>query len=299
MAKDPYKILGVKKNATDDQIRKAYRSLAKKYHPDVNSGDKAASEKFKEVSAANTLLSDKKLRAQYDSGKVDASGNQQNPFAGGGGGYGPAQGMGGGDMSDLFSSLFGMQMGGQRPGQQYGRGQPRPQPQKGADIRYHLDITLAEAVAGVSKQVRMGNGKALKISIPKGTDDESVLRLRGKGSAGINGGPAGDAKVTIKVKPHKYLRREGNNLKLDLPISLQEAVLGGKVEVPTPTGKLSLSIPAGSSSGKTLRLKGKGVKSGDLHVRLMIVLPKTLPKDLQKAVKSLKDTDDPRSVIQY
>ena len=293
MAKDPYKILGIKKGASDAQISKAYRSLAKKFHPDVNAGNKAAAEKFKEVSAANTLLTDKKMRAQYDSGRVDASGNQKNPFAGGAG----RQAAGGGDMSDLFSSLFGMQMGGQRTAHPYGR--PQARPQKGADIRYNLDITLAEAVAGGVKQVRMGNGEALKIKIPIGTDDGAVLRLRGKGSAGMNGGPTGDAKVTIKVKPHKYLRRDGNHLRLDLPISLQEAVLGAKIEVPTPTGKLSLSIPAGSSSGKTLRLKGKGVKSGDLLVRLLVILPKKIPKNLQKAVKAIKDKDNPRSAIQF
>lgn len=299
MAKDPYKILGVKRGASDDDIRKAYRSLAKKHHPDVNKGNKASAEKFKEISAANALLSDKKLRAQYDTGKVDASGNQKNPFAGGGmgpGGMGGA-GMGQGDMADLFSSLFGMQMGGQqRAGHPYTRHAP---PQKGADIRYQLEITLPEAVAGAVKHVRMSDGKSLKISIPVGTNDEAVLRLRGKGSAGIAGGPNGDAKVTIKVKPHKYLRRDGDNLRLELPITLKEAVLGAKIQVPTPTGKLSLKIAAGSSSGKTLRLKGKGLKNGDLLVRLMIVLPQTLSKDLQKAVKSTDDEENPRLSIQY
>ena len=296
MAKDPYKILGVKRGASDDDIRKAYRSLAKKHHPDVNKGNKASAERFKEISAANALLSDKKLRAQYDTGKVDASGNQKNPFAGGGGMGGA--GMGGqGDMADLFSSLFGMQMGGQqRAGHPYTRHTP---PQKGADIRYQLEITLPEAVAGAVKHVRMSDGKSLKISIPVGTNDEAVLRLRGKGSAGAAGGPNGDAKVTIKVKSHKYLRRDGDNLRLELPITLKEAVLGAKIQVPTPTGKLSLKIAAGSSSGKTLRLKGKGVKNGDLLVRLMIVLPQTLSKDLQKALKSTDDEENPRLSIQY
>ncbi len=304
MAKDPYKILGVKRGASDDDIRKAYRSLAKKHHPDVNKGNKASAEKFKEISAANALLSDKKLRAQYDTGKVDASGNQKNPFAGGAGG-GMGQGgmgqadMGNGDMADLFSSLFGMQMGG-RTGHPFTR---RTQAQKGADIRYQLEINLPEAVAGTVKHVRMSDGKSLKISIPAGTNDDAVLRLRSKGSAGVGGGPNGDAKITVKVKPHKYLKRDGNHLRLDLPITLEEAVLGAKIEVPTPTGKLSLKIAAGTSSGKTLRLKGKGIASktgenGDLLVRLMIVLPKSIAKNLQKAVKSTKQ-EDPRRVIQY
>ncbi len=305
MAKDPYKILGIKRDATDAEIRKAYRALAKKHHPDLNKGNKASAENFKEISAANALLTDKELRAQYDTGKVDASGNQKNPFAGGGmgqngmGGAGMG-GMGQGDMADLFSSLFGMQMGG-RSGHPYTR---HSQPQKGADIRYQLEITLPEAVAGAVKHVRMSDGKSLKISIPAGTNDEAVLRLRGKGSAGVAGGPNGDAKVTIKVKPHKHLRRDGDNLRLELPITLKEAVLGAKIQVPTPTGKLSLKIAAGSSSGKTLRLKGKGLKrksggNGDLLVRLMIVLPKDMPKELEKAVESIENDENPRLSIQF
>ncbi|PHR94310.1 MAG: molecular chaperone DnaJ [Robiginitomaculum sp.] len=324
MAKDPYKILGVKRDANDADIRKAFRSLAKKYHPDVNQGNKAAAEKFKEISAANTLLTDKALRAQYDTGKVDASGQQRGPFgygpggAGGPGGSpggGPESGMGGyqtsgfsgampgGDMADLFSSLFGMQMGGaQRTGHPFTR--TRSRAQKGADIRYQLEISLPEAVTGATKQVRMSNGKGLKITIPVGTEDGAVLRLRGKGSPGIAGGAAGDAKVNIKIKAHKHLRREGNNLRLDMPITLKEAVLGLKIEVPTPDGKVNLKIAAGSSSGKVLRLKGKGVKvksgtDGDLLVKLMIVLPEKLPKDLQKVMKSTEEGENPRQSLQF
>jgi len=296
VAKDPYKLLGVSKSTSDKDIKKAYRALAKKWHPDKNKGDEKAAERFKEISAAHTLLSDKKLRAQYDSGGIDASGQQQHPFAGQAGGYRTASGAQmGGDMSDLFASLFGMQMGG-HPGQagspQFRR--PPPRPQKGADIRYTLTITLPEAVAGATKQVRMSDGKQLKISIPEGTNDDATLRLRGKGSPGVNGGPAGDAKITISVKKHKYLRRDGNNLRLDLPITLQEAVLGGKVTVPTPKGNINLSVKPGSSSGKTLRLKGKGVKGGDLLVRLMIILPKNMGEDLRKCVGAWEDQPDPR-----
>ena len=297
MAKDPYKLLGVKKSATDAEIKKSYRSLAKKWHPDKNPDDEKAAEKFKEISAAYTLLSDKDLRAQYDSGGIDASGQQQHPFNGGG--YRNASGAQmGGDMSDLFASLFGMQMGGGQQGAQMGGGpqfrRPPPRPQKGADVRYSLTITLPEAVAGATKQVRMSNGKQLKITIPEGTNDDATLRLRGKGQAGVNGGPAGDAKINISVKKHKYLRRDGNNLRLDLPITLQEAVLGGKVTVPTPKGNISLSVKPGSSSGKTLRLKGKGVKNGDLLVRLMIILPEELGEDLKNCLESWEEQPDPR-----
>lgn len=294
MAKDPYKLLGVSKSTSDKDIKKAYRTLAKKWHPDKNKGDAKAADRFKEISAAYTLLSDKNLRAQYDSGGIDASGQQQSPF--GGGGYRNASGQQmGGDMSDLFSSLFGMQMGGhpgQAGGPQFRR--PPPRPQKGADVRYALTITLPEAIAGATKQVRMSDGKQLKISIPEGTNDDATLRLRGKGGSGVNGGPAGDAKITISVKAHKYLRRDGNNLRLDLPITLQEAVLGGKITVPTPKGNINLSVKPGSSSGKILRLKGKGVKGGDLLVRLMINLPEKMGEDLKDCVGAWEDQPDPR-----
>lgn len=299
MAKNPYTLLGVKKSATDKEIQKAYRALAKKLHPDVNPGDEKSAEKFKEVSAAYTLLSDKKLRAQYDSGQVDGSGQQQNPFAGGfGGGQGAARGAGGQEfheMGDLFSSLFGMQMGAggpsaQRTGHPFTR--TRSRAQKGADIRYQLEIDLPEAIRGVVKHIKMANGKTLKITIPKGTKDDDVLRLRGKGEPGLYGGPNGDAKINIKTKPHKYLKRDGDNLRLELPISLKEAVLGAKIHVPTPNGKVSVTIAKGSSSGKTLRLKGKGVNGGDLFVRLLIVLPETISDHLLECVDADPNFDE-------
>ncbi|RZV44904.1 MAG: J domain-containing protein [Acidimicrobiales bacterium] len=287
MAKNPYTILGVKKTATDKEIQKAYRALAKKLHPDVNPGDKKSAERFKEISAAYTLLSDKNLRAQYDSGQVDASGQQQNPFAGGFQGTRGAGGQEFHDMGDLFSSLFGMQMGAAGPGAQR-TGHPftrtRNRAQKGADIRYQLEINLPEAVRGVVKHIKLANGKSLKITIPEGTKDDDVLRLRGKGESGQFGGPNGDAKITIKTKSHKYLKRDGNNLRLDLPITLKEAVLGAKIHVPTPNGKVSVNIAKGSSSGKILRLKGKGEKGGDLLVRLMIQLPDKISDELRDCV---------------
>ena len=274
MAENPYTLLGIKKSATDDEIRKAYRALAKKLHPDLNPDPKAA-ERFKKISAAYSLLSDKDMRKRYDSGQVDGQGQQQSPFGGFGGrggqhrSAGGFQGQGFDDMNDIFGSLFGMQMGGQRGG-------ARLRPKKGADIRYKLTIDFLEAVTGASKSVTMGNGQKLNIKIPEGTDDGAKLRLRGKGQPGQNGGPAGDAKVEITVRAHKLFRREGQDIRLDHNIPLQTAVLGGKTEVPTPTGAVKLSVPAGTSSGKTMRLKGKGVKTGDLLVKLMIELPEDL-----------------------
>lgn len=280
MAKNPYTLLGVPKTATDAEIKSAYRKLAKLHHPDVNPGDAKAEEKFKEITAAYNLLSNPDLRASYDSGRVDASGQQQNPFAGGyrqanaqGGmdtGFGGFGGMGGDDMSDLFSSLFGMNMGaGGRTRTQHRR--PAP-PQQGEDLRYTLKMSLVDALTGGVKDL----GKGLKVKFPKGIKDGQTVRLRGKGQPGVNGGPPGDARVKIAVQPHKRLSRDGNNLWLDVPISLTEAMKGTSLDLDLPTGKVSLKIPAGTNTGKRFRLKGKGVRAkdgtGDVIVTVQIIL---------------------------
>ena len=277
MAKDPYKLLGVPKSASDDDIRKAYRKLAKKYHPDVNKDKPQMAEKFKEISAAYSLLSDKDMKKRYDSGQVDGSGQQQNPFAGGRSpfstGFGGMGGMGGGrrgqmgggdDMAELFSSLFGMNMGGMQGGMQ----QRRRPPQKGADIRYKITIPFLDAVTGGTKKLTGG----LTVKIPKGVEDGQTLRVVGKGKDGINGGPKGDAKIDIAIKPHKHFTRDGKKLMLTLPISLREAVLGGKISVPLPGGEVDLKLPAGANTGQKMRLKGKGIAGGDLIVTLQVVL---------------------------
>lgn len=295
MAKDPYKLLGVTRSASQDEIRKAYRKLAKKYHPDVNPGDPRAAERFKEISAANSLLTDPDLKARYDSGQVDASGQQKNPFAGGFGGG--AGGFGGGageyhEMGDLFSSLFGMDMGGPRQGHPF----TRARPQKGADIRYSVKVGLPEIVRGTERLLKDASGRSVKARVAPGTEDGATLRLRGKGHPGTSGGPAGDILISVRVKPHKYLRRDGDTLRLDVPISLKEAVLGAKIRVPTPHGPVSLTIAKGSSSGKTLRLRGKGIKGGDLLARLMVQIPNEIGTDLEAAAALIADSD-PREAI--
>lgn len=303
MAKDPYKLLGVPKTASEADIRKAYRQHAKKLHPDVNPDPKAA-EKFKEISAAYTLLSDKDMKARYDSGQVDGSGQQQNPFAGGFGGgspfntgFGGMGGMGGqgrrgqmggqDDMAELFSSLFGMNMGGMQGGMQ----QRRQPAKKGADIRYEITLPFVDAIKGGSKKLTGG----LTVKIPKGVEDGQVLRMVGKGKPGINGGPKGDAKVEVSVKSHKNFSREGKTLRLTLPISLKEAVQGAKVRIPMPEGSLELKIPAGTNSGKKMRLKGKGISGGDLVVTTQIVLAENDATELKTwAEMSKTSTFNPR-----
>lgn len=288
MAKDPYKLLGVPRSASDAEIRKAYRALAKKYHPDVNKDKPQMAEKFKEISAAYSLLSDKDMKKRYDNGQVDGSGQQQNPFAGGrspfGTGFGGMGGMGGGrrgqmgggdDMAELFSSLFGMNMGGMQGGMNQQRRRP---PQKGADIRYKITLPFIDAITGGTKKLTGG----LTVKIPKGVEEGQVLRVVGKGKPGVNGGPKGDAKVEISIKPHKNFTREGKKLRLTLPISLKEAVLGSKISVPLPGGDVGLKIPAGANTGQKMRLKGKGISGGDLIVTLQIILA-------EDDAKSLKD----------
>lgn len=313
MAKDPYKLLGVSKSATEKEIKSAYRKLAKKLHPDVNPDDPKAEAEFKEISAAYTLLTDAKLRKQFDTGQVDASGQQQNPFGGGGnpfqgrqnpfgsGGPNPFGGPGGADdLSSMFSSLFGMNMGGQTGGpSRRGYQQAQPRPQKGGDIRYKLTLDFLDALGGGSRRINMGNGQMMDLKVPKGTLDGQTLRLKGKGQQSPNGGPAGDAKVEITVRPHKYFKIDGKHIRLTLPISLQEAVLGGKVKIPMPSGSVSLNIPAGTNSGKTMRLKGKGVNGGDLLVTPQIVLDDPKSGDLKDwAEKNPAQSGfDPRNVL--
>ncbi|GLR68339.1 molecular chaperone DnaJ [Acidocella aquatica] len=289
MADDPYKILGVAKDATPEQIRAAYRKLAKKHHPDLNPGNKAAEEAFKSASAANELLSDSEKRARYDRGEIDASGAERAPqgFRQGPGGAG-AGGFGGGNFEDIFASMFEQ------------RGRPAG-PARGQDARYALTADFLEAVNGTTKRLTLPDGQTLDVKIPHGTTDGDVLRLRGRGQPGRNGGPAGDALIEITVAPHKFFRREGQNIRMDLPISLREAVLGGKITLPTPAGPVALSIKPHSDTGTEMRLRGRGVPAhshhhaGDLLVKLRVTIG---PADaaLEDFLKTWEQPDfDPRA----
>lgn len=273
MAKDPYKLLGVGRDADEKTIRSAYRKLAKKYHPDVNPN---AGDKFKEISAAYNLLSNPDLKAQYDSGRVNANG-QQTPFGGfGGGGRGNPFGGGQrggdfGDMSDMLESLFGMQMGGRSP---FGGGRPAAQakPKKGSNIRYRVKISFFEAWAGKSKTIKPKSGGTLKVSIPAGVNTGDTVTVKGKGKLGAHGGPAGDAIIDITVEPHKSYRREKNTVYLDLPVTLGEVMSQAKITVPLAKGDINVTLPSGDRAGQKLRLRGKGIKGGDLIIQPVIQL---------------------------
>ncbi len=275
MAVGPYQILGVPKSADQAAIRKAYRKLAKKYHPDVRPDDKVAEDKFKQASAAFALLNNQEERAKYDHGEIDENGNPKGPFAGAQtgarpGGYGGGFAPGGfDDISDVLSELFGRQAG---------MGARQHFAMRGEDQHFSLRIDLAQAILGGAQNVQLADGKNIKIRIPPGVQSGKNLRLKGQGAAGAGGAPAGDAIVEITVKPHKFYVVDGSHLRLDLPISLEEALNGAKIKVPTPDGSVHLNIPANTSSGRVFRLKSKGGctangKRGDLLVRSMIMLP--------------------------
>lgn len=281
MADDPYSVLGVPNTATDDQIRKAYLKLVKELHPDVNPS-KAAEERFKKVTAAHEILGDPVRRRQFDAGEIDATGEprRQTWRPQGGMGAAGARGRGGPifeDFGDVFSDLFSGGRAGAR-----GAGFAM----RGRDVRYTLDIDFLEAVQGAKKRVTLPDAGVLDLAVPEGVTDGQVLRLRGRGEPGVGGGETGDALVEIRVRPHRDFRREGDDILIELPITIDEAVLGGKVEVPTATGRVQLTIPKGTSSGQVLRLKGKGVRNaatgstGDELVTVRIVLPETIDEGL-------------------
>lgn len=283
---DPYTALGVPKSSSAEEIRKAYRKLAKELHPDVRPNDKASAERFKRVTAAFNLLTDEPQRARFDRGEIDADGNERphfQPGAGFGGFAGAKARGGGGNRTDAFEDLFDGLFS--RGGSGRGFGQAR-----GEDVRYRMEVDFLDAVNGGRRRVTMSDGRSLDLAIPAGLNSGQTLRLKGQGLPGTGNGPAGDALVEITVASHPVFRREGDDVRMDLRISLAEAVEGGKVPVVTPSGPVTLSVPPGSNSGDLLKLRGKGVQTrpnpGDLLVRLLIVLPRKDDPELREFVRT-------------
>jgi DnaJ-class molecular chaperone len=290
MDQDLYRTLGVSRGASHDEIRGAYRKLAKEFHPDRNPGNTAAEEKFKRVSAAFDILGDPDRRKKYDAGQIDGNGREApGGFYGDGryGRYKPGE-----DFSDIFGDMFGRSAGGGFN-------------MRGMDYRYHLEIDFLEAVNGIKKRVLLPEGETLDINVPSGVIQGQVLRLKGKGGPGVGRGQAGDALIELKIRTHPYFEREGDDIILDLPITVDEAILGGKVEAPTIDGRVSLTIPKGASSGQLLRLRGKGVKNtqsgnlGDQLVKLRIVLPQRLDSSLTEFFEKWRASHayDPRGAL--
>ncbi len=320
MAADPYSILGVARGATEKDIKSAYRKLAKELHPDRNTGKPRAAEKFSELTQAYDLLSDKDKRARFDRGEIDFDGNPAMPFGYGGGGGGPGggfrgsqggfraqdfEGFGGGggaegiDLGNIFEGLFG---GGGGPGGMGGGARRGPAP-KGANVQYRLQVNFTDAAARATQRITLSDGKTIDLKLPAGVESGTQMRLGGRGEQGPGG--AGDAIVSIEVGNHPFFRRDGDHIRLDLPITLDEALRGAKVRVPTVEGPVMLTIAPNSSSGKTLRLKEKGFSGktgarGDQLVTLQIELPaadSAGAADLACRLEGWSDARDPRGKL--
>lgn len=315
---DPYSTLGVARSASEADIKSAYRKLAKELHPDRNKGKPDASERFSDVTKAYDLLSDKEKRARFDRGEIDAEGNPTNPFAGGfgGGGFGGRPGGGGAqgfrpqdfegfgtegvDLSDLFDGLFGG--GGQRRSSGMGGGfssQRRPPPQKGPDVHYRLTVPFVSAASREDQRITLADGKTISVKLPAGVDDGTQMRLKGKGKPGPGGN--GDGLVIVEIGPHPFYRRDGDHIRMDLPITLDEALNGAKVKCPTADGPVMLTIKPGTNGGTVMRLKGKGwsTKSGgrgDQLVTLEIQMPVDAD-ELSKRLEGWKDNSNPRAKL--
>jgi DnaJ-class molecular chaperone len=303
--RDPYEVLGISKSASEAEIKKAFRTLAKKYHPDTHGNDPKAVKRFQEVSGAYEIVGDKEKRAQFDRGEIDAAGQPKGfPGGQGFGGFRPRGGgrQGGFEWSgegqgfsaeDIFADILGGFGGGGR--------KARSQPRRGDDIQLETTVSLHEAAMGGTRRVLLADGRQLEVRIPVGVKDGQQVRLRGQGQPGERGGPPGDALIAISIAPHPYLQRDGRDLRMDLPVTLKEAVLGAKVAVPTLTGEVTLTIPAHSNSGQVLRLKGKGLPAagneapGDLYVKLAIALPEGGDAKLDAFAKTWDASYDPRA----
>jgi DnaJ-class molecular chaperone len=286
--RDPYEVLGVARDASQDDIKKAYRGLAKELHPDAHPGDKTVEERFKQVSAAYAMLSDPQMRARYDRGEVDAAGQERADFhfrrAHAGGGEAGGGFAGGFNIEDILGDLLGGRFG---AGARGGRARARV---PGHDVTYGLGIGFVEAARGATRRMTLAGGRTLDVTVPEGIADGQTIRLKGQGQPGTGGAPPGDALIRVEVEPHPVFSRDGAAIRIELPITLPEAVLGAKVEVPTLDGAVSMTVPPGSNTGDTLRLRGKGVRSGggrrgDQYVRLKVVLPRRPDKELSGLVK--------------
>ncbi len=278
MAGDPYQELGVTRGAPADEVRKAFRKLAKKHHPDTNPGNKVSEEKFKRVTAAFDIVGDPDKRKKFDAGEIDADGRE----TGRGGGWGQRSQAEGPeiDLSELFGDILGR---GARGGGGQGGGFGGF-PQRGADVRAKLEIDLEDTIHGTKKRIAFSDGRTIDVSIPKGAEEGQTLRLKGQGSPGRSG--PGDAFIEMTVRPHALFRREGDNLVMDLPVAVPDAILGGKVQAPTPDGPVNVSVPKGANTGASLRLKGRGLsdpfgKRGDLLARIVLMLPETIDPALE------------------
>jgi DnaJ-class molecular chaperone len=308
MSDDLYEVLGVSRTASQDEIKKRYRTLAKELHPDLNPGKPDIEERFKRVSSAYAILSDPEQRGRYDRGEIDASGQERpeqrfyREYADDPSatrfytqeGFGDEEGL-----HAFFSDLFGGRAG--RGGREGMRMRVR-----GADVSYTLPISFLEAAKGAKKRVMVGGEQPIDLTVPAGVRDRQTLRLKGQGMPGFEGGPPGDAYVEVHIQPHAFFERKDNDVHLELPVSLAEAVLGGRVQVPTIDGPVSMTVPKGSNTGATLRLRGKGIvdqksgQRGDQYVHLKVVLPETPDAELEKLVEQWAKSHsyDPRAEME-
>jgi DnaJ-class molecular chaperone len=282
---NPYEVLGVAPKASSADIQKAYRKLAKKLHPDLNPGDKAAEEKFKEVAGAYDLLGDSEKRIRFDNGEIDATGAERprqhfyRDFATSDHAQPYTNNSGYADFMDADDALAELLR----------RSERARANRRGQDLHYRLPIEFVESITGANKRLTLPDGGTLDVTIPPGLLDGQILRLRGKGAAGAGTGGPGDALIEVEVLPDRRFEREGDDISLEVPISLSEAVLGGRIRVPTPTGDVTMRAPKGSNTGTTMRLKGKGAPRrgggyGDQFVKLKVVLPKTPDPELEAFV---------------
>lgn len=307
MVHDPYEALGLTKSATADEIKKAYRKLVRTSHPDLHPDDPAAEARFKAIGAAYDLLKDPETRARYDAGEIDGLGAERprrqyyRDFAGESDNvYRQEHGFGSNTDAPDFFAEFLRNRGRTSQGGAFGGGGFSA---AGLDARYSLEVPFLDAVRGAETRITLPDGQGLAVKIPQGTEDGQTLRLRGKGSPGFGGGPAGDALITVSVRPHPVFRREGDDILVTLPITIDEAILGGKIRAPTIDGPVGLTIPPGVSSGRVLRLRGRGVKragrktAGDQHVELKIVAPAHIDEGLRDFLADWRKThaEDPRA----